>query len=153
MLAGSITQPPARHFFWGLKGFDHTLEAKRSVQNLNCQKGGMENPLCLSVPGSFSPSELTPTSLRMDFDAISDVKGSRRCKSESIFGGKKWRRSTLGEKTRTTLCLLSLGLDLIPKLVASCLYPNKPESVPGPVSPVQPYGRTQEHHNPTAQPR
>lgn len=79
MLTESITEPPARHFFfffWSLKGFNYTLEAEISVPKLGCRRG-LKNPPCLSVPGSLSPSELTPTSLQMDFDTISDLKRSR----------------------------------------------------------------------------
>lgn len=63
-------------FPWSLKGFNYTLEAEISVPKLGCRRG-LKNPPCLSVPGSLSPSGLTPTSLQMDFDTISDLKRSR----------------------------------------------------------------------------
>lgn len=50
-----------------------------------------------------------------------------------------------GKKNPTTLCLLSLRLGLVLKLVASCLHPNKPQPGAGPVSPVWLCRRTQDH--------
>lgn len=67
---------PQDTFFWVPKGFNYTLEAEMSVPNLGCERG-LKNPPCFSVPGSLSPSGLTPTSLQMDFDTTSDLKRSR----------------------------------------------------------------------------
>lgn len=77
----------------------------------------------------------------MGFDSFSDPKGSRRHRGR-FWRGRVGKKYIEEKKTHTTtLCVLNLESGLVPKLVASYLYRNKPEPGAGPVPPLWPCRR------------